>query len=79
MRLGERILTLRQQRGFGLEELARLADVPHVTLSQQGRGLRADVTMATAKRLAQALDTSIDDLAGRVEEHEDAGPSGTRG
>ena len=75
MPLGKRIRMLRQQRQLGLRELARLAQVPHVTLSQLERGLRADVTTATAKRIAQALDTSIDDLVGRVEESEEADAS----
>ena len=75
MPLGKRIRMLRQQRQLGLRELARLARVPHVTLSQLERGLRADVTTATAKRIAQALDTSIDDLVGHFEESEDADAS----
>lgn len=74
MRLGKRIHALRTQRGFSrfsMRELARLANVPHVTLSQLERGLRADVTTATATRIARALDTSLDDLVGRFEEIED--------
>ena len=71
MLLGKRIHALRTKRRLGMRELARLAEVPHVTLSQLERGLRADITTATAKRIARALDTSIDYLVGRFEEIED--------
>jgi transcriptional regulator with XRE-family HTH domain len=71
MILGKRIHTLRKKRRLGLRALARMAEVPHVTLSQLERGLQADVTTGTAKRIAQALDTSIDYLVGRFEEGED--------
>ncbi len=54
-----------EKRTFSGCVAARLAEVSHVTLSQLERGLRADVTTATAKRIAQALNTSIDYLVGR--------------
>ena len=77
MLLGKRTHALRTKRRLGMRELARLAEVPHVTLSQLERVLRADVTTATAQRIAQALDSSNDYLDGRFEEIEDDHRSGT--
>lgn len=70
MTLGQRIREVRQQRGMGLRELARAASVPHNTLSQLERDLRTDITTATAKRLARALQVSVDYLVGMYEEDE---------
>jgi transcriptional regulator with XRE-family HTH domain len=61
-----------------MRELARLAEVPYVTLSELERVLRADVTTATAKRIAQALDTPIDYLVGRFKGIGDDHRSGDR-
>jgi transcriptional regulator with XRE-family HTH domain len=72
MTLGERIKLLRERRGWSLRELSREADVPHNTLSQLERGLRADVTTETAKRLARALQVSVDYLIGMYEEEQDS-------
>lgn len=70
MTLGQRIQAVRQQRGMGLRELTRAASVPPNTLSQLERDLRTDITTATAKRLARALQVSLDDLVGMYEEDE---------
>ena len=71
MTLGSRIKTLREKRGLGIRELARLANIRHATLSQLERGLRADVTTATAKRIARALGVSVDYLIGTFEDDAD--------
>jgi transcriptional regulator with XRE-family HTH domain len=68
MTLGERIKTLRETRGLGQRELARLADVRQPTISQLENGQRADVTTETAKRLALALGVSVDYLIGTFEQ-----------
>ena len=70
MTLGQRIKAVRQQRRMGLRELARAASVPPNTLSQLERGLRSDVTTATAKRLAKTLQVSVDYLVGMYEDDE---------
>jgi transcriptional regulator with XRE-family HTH domain len=67
MTLGRRIKLLRERKGWGLRELAREADVPHNTLSRLERGIRADVTTETAKRIARALGVSVDHLIGTYE------------
>jgi transcriptional regulator with XRE-family HTH domain len=63
---------LREKRGLGLRELARMAGVHHPTLSQLERGVIADVTTGTAKKIARALGVSVDYLIGMYEDDEDA-------
>lgn len=70
MTLGERIKHLRERRGLRVRELARLADVPHVTLLRLEQGTRSDITTETAKRLARVLGVSVDHLVGMYEEDE---------
>ena len=70
MTLGERIKTLREKQGLGIRELARRADIPHGNLVQLEQGIRADVTTETAKRLARALQVSVDYLVGMYEEED---------
>jgi transcriptional regulator with XRE-family HTH domain len=78
MTLGERIKRLREKRGLGLRELAREANVRHATLSELERGLRADITTETAKKIARALNVSVDYLIGMYEDNdqEDYVPTG---
>jgi transcriptional regulator with XRE-family HTH domain len=66
---------LREKRGLGLRELARMAGVHHPTLSQLERGVIADVTTGTAKKIARALGVSVDYLIGMYEDEEDAEPA----
>ena len=72
MTLGQRMKALREKRGLGLRELARMAGVHHPTLSQLERGVIADVTTGTAKKIARALGVSVDYLIGMYEEDKDA-------
>jgi transcriptional regulator with XRE-family HTH domain len=72
MTLGQRMKALREKRGLGLRELARMAGVHHPTLSQLERGVIADVTTGTAKKIARALGVSVDYLIGMYEDDEDA-------
>jgi transcriptional regulator with XRE-family HTH domain len=75
MTLGQRIKIRREKRGLGIRELARVAHVRHATLSQLERGIRADVTTETAKRIARALGVSVDYLIGMYEDDEDPDPA----
>jgi transcriptional regulator with XRE-family HTH domain len=52
-----------------------VAHVRHATLSQLERGIRADVTTETAKRIARALGVSVDYLIGMYEDDEDPDPA----
>jgi transcriptional regulator with XRE-family HTH domain len=69
--LGTRIQVLRKKKALGVRELARLADVPHVTLLRLEQGIRSDVTTETAKKIARALGVGVDYLIGTWEEDDD--------
>ena len=71
MTLGARIQVLRKKRALGIRELARIADVPHVTLLRLEQGIRSDVTTETAKKIARALGVGVDYLIGTWEEDDD--------
>jgi transcriptional regulator with XRE-family HTH domain len=72
--MGERIVRIRERRGLTPTELSRRANVPLSTLSVVERGIRKGegLSVATAKRLAEALGVSLDYLSGMYED-EDAG------
>jgi transcriptional regulator with XRE-family HTH domain len=72
--MGERIAKMRQRRGMTPSELARRANIPLSTLSVIERGKRKGegLTVATAKRIAEALGVSLDYLSGMYED-DDAG------
>jgi transcriptional regulator with XRE-family HTH domain len=72
--MGERIAKLRQRRGMTPSELSKRANVPLSTLSVIERGKRKGegLSVATAKRIAEALGVSLDYLAGMYED-EDVG------
>jgi transcriptional regulator with XRE-family HTH domain len=72
--MGERIARMRQRRGMTPSELARRANIPLSTLSVIERGKRKGegLTVATAKRIAEALGVSLDYLSGMYED-DDAG------
>jgi transcriptional regulator with XRE-family HTH domain len=62
--LGNRIKTLREQRGWSIRELSRRANVRQATLSEIESGKRRDMTTETAKRIALALGVGVDFLIG---------------
>jgi transcriptional regulator with XRE-family HTH domain len=62
--MGTRLKKLRNERGLSQAQLAKLAGVPKGTLLQWEYGLRTPKLDAAAK-LADALDVSLDELAGR--------------
>lgn len=53
---------LREQKGFTQEKLARLADISNNTVIKIEAGKNQNPTLETLKRLAKALDISVDDL-----------------
>jgi transcriptional regulator with XRE-family HTH domain len=66
MTVGERIVKYRRDRGLSQYELSKIAGIPQSTLSSVEAGTRdgENLTLHTAKRLARALDITIDLLAG---------------
>lgn len=56
---------LRNQKKLSQDKLARLANIPYNTLVKVESGKSNNPTFETLSKLADALDVSIDELAGR--------------
>ena len=60
--LAKNIERLRKAKGLSQEKLARLADVANNTLIKMESGENENPTLDTLKKVAKALDVSVDDL-----------------
>lgn len=60
--IGKKIKRLRQQKGYSITELGRLADVSKSYLSQLERGLQTNPSLQFLVKVSKPLDTSIDFL-----------------
>ena len=60
--LANNIKKLREAEGLSQEKLARLADVANNTLIKMESGENENPTLDTLKKVAKALDVSVDDL-----------------
>jgi transcriptional regulator with XRE-family HTH domain len=60
--LSKNIKRLREAKGLSQEKLARLADVANNTLIKMETGENKNPTLETLKRVAKALEVSVDDL-----------------
>jgi XRE family transcriptional regulator, master regulator for biofilm formation len=60
--IGKKIKRLRQQKGYSITELGRLADVSKPYLSQLERGLQTNPSLQFLVKVSAPLDTSIDYL-----------------
>ena len=60
--LANNIKKLREAKGLSQEKLARLADVANNTIIKIEGGKNQNPTFDTLKKIAKALDISIDDL-----------------
>jgi XRE family transcriptional regulator, master regulator for biofilm formation len=60
--IGKRIKSLRQQKGYSITELGRLADVSKSYLSQLERGLQINPSLQFLVKVSRPLETSIDFL-----------------
>ena len=60
--LANNIKRLREAKGLSQEKLARLADVANNTLIKMESGENINPTLDTLKKIAKALDVSVDDL-----------------
>ena len=63
--LSENIKKLRKKKGLSQDKLAKLADVTHTTLVKLESGVNANPTIKTLKKIAGALEVSIDALVER--------------
>jgi len=55
---------LREEKGLSQEKLARLADVANNTIIKIEVGKNQNPTLVTLKKIAKALNVSVDDLIG---------------
>lgn len=60
--LANNIKRLREGKGLSQEKLARLADVANNTLIKMESGENQNPTLDTLKKVAKALDVSVDEL-----------------
>ncbi len=60
--LANNIKKMREAKGLSQEKLARLADVANNTLIKMESGENQNPTLDTLKKVAKALDVSVDDL-----------------
>jgi len=60
--LAKNIKRLREAKGLSQEKLARLADVANNTLIKMESGENENPTLVTLKKVAKALEVSVDDL-----------------
>jgi len=60
--LSNNIKRLREGKGLSQEKLARLADVANNTLIKMESGENKNPTLETLKKVAKALDVSVDDI-----------------
>jgi transcriptional regulator with XRE-family HTH domain len=60
--LSNNIKKLREAKGLSQEKLARLADVANNTLIKMESGENNNPTLETLKKVAKALEVSVDDL-----------------
>jgi len=60
--LSNNIRRLREAKGLSQEKLARLADVANNTLIKMESGENKNPTLETLKKVAKALEISVDDL-----------------
>ena len=60
--IGVTLRKIREARGISQEKLARSADVSNNTIIKIEAGKNQNPTLDTLKRIAKALETSVDDL-----------------
>ena len=60
--LAKNIERLRKVKGLSQEKLARLADVANNTLIKMESGENKNPTLETLKKVAKALEVSVDEL-----------------
>ncbi len=60
--LANNIIRLRKQKGISQEKLARLSNVANNTIIKMESGENDNPTLETLRKVAKALDVSVDDL-----------------
>lgn len=62
--LSKNIKKYRKKKGLSQDRLAKLADVTHTTLVKLESGANDNPTIKTLKKIADALNVSVDNLIG---------------
>ena len=78
MTFGPRMRQRRLQIGLSQGELSRRTGIHTTRLSEFENGVRTDMTLSTALKLARALGMSLDALAGTWEEEATPTPAADR-
>ena len=75
MAIAQRLKELRQKAGWNQNQLAHQANVPRQVISRLEAGQRDgdNMTVSVAKRLARALQVSVDHLVGMYDEDNEPG------
>ena len=73
--IGARLRRLRAKRRLSVRQLARLAEVPHETISRLENNQQRHPSLPVAMRLAKALGVTLDYLAGMYEDEEEEKPA----
>jgi len=60
--LANNLKKLREKKGFSQDRLAKLADVANNTIIKIEQGENINPTLETLKKVAKALDVSVDEL-----------------
>lgn len=60
--LSKNLKKLREQKGLSQDRLAKLADVANNTIIKIEQGENINPTLDTLKKMAKALNVSVDDL-----------------
>ncbi|KNF09325.1 putative transcriptional regulator [Gottschalkia purinilytica] len=68
--IGDNIKLIRQSKGLGLNETARLANISGSYLSNIEKGIKENPSMDTLQKIANALNVSVNDLFGTKAIHE---------
>jgi len=63
--LSENIKRIRKKKGLSQDKLSKLADVTHTTLVKIESGANDNPTIKTLKKIADALEISLDELVGK--------------
>ncbi len=64
--ISKNLRKLRDAKGLSQEKLARLADVANNTIVKIEAGKNKNPTLDTLKKIAKALDVSLDDLSNSI-------------
>ena len=62
--LARNLKKLREKKGLSQDRLAKLADVANNTIIKIEQGENINPTLATLKKIAKALEVSLDELTG---------------